>query len=125
MHERHSILEKIQTMPFKWTGCSPYHSLIAPDRLGNPNIDFPIGMMFGDMDFFGTEGADEIVRNNKHFESGRSQLFKLKNSTHWCTKDQPQEAISIMIGFFEGTINGSFELKPRYEIASYNPDTNP
>ena len=82
-------------------------------------------MMFGDMDFFGTEGADDIVRNNKHFENGRSQLFKLKNSTHLCTKDQPDEAMKLMIGFFDGTISGRFELKPRYEIASHNPKTNP
>ena len=28
------------------------------DRLGNPNVDFPIGFVFGDSDLFGTEGAD-------------------------------------------------------------------
>ena len=39
---------------------------------GNKEIDFPIAMVFGDQDWFGTEGADEIVRNNKHFKSGWS-----------------------------------------------------
>ena len=38
------------------------HPLQAEDRLGNPAIDFPIGIVFGDNDYFGSEGADEIVR---------------------------------------------------------------
>ena len=48
------------------------HPLQEPDRLGNPEIDFPIGMVFGDADFFGTEGADDIIRQNKHFATGKS-----------------------------------------------------
>ena len=48
------------------------HPLQEPDRLCNPKIDFPIGMVFGDADFFGTEGADDIIRQNKHFVTGKS-----------------------------------------------------
>ena len=48
------------------------HDLAAEDRLGNPAIDFPIGMCFGDSDIMGTEGADKIVKNNKYFETGQS-----------------------------------------------------
>ena len=58
------------------------HPLQAKDRLGNPEIDFPIGIVFGDSDAGGSEGSDEIVKNNKHFESGRSQLFKLEDCQH-------------------------------------------
>ena len=43
------------------------HPLQAEDRLGNPNIDFPIGIAFGDRDKFGSEGAEEIIKKNKHF----------------------------------------------------------
>ena len=57
MLERLSILGTVMTMPFTFM-CVSLHSLGAPDRLGNPDIDFPIGMIFGDNDFFGTEGAD-------------------------------------------------------------------
>jgi len=34
---------------------------MARERLGNPAIDFPIGVVFGDSDFLGSEGSDEIV----------------------------------------------------------------
>jgi hypothetical protein len=37
------------------------HPMQSRDRLYNPEIDFPIGIVFGDADFFGSEGADEIV----------------------------------------------------------------
>ena len=59
-------------MPFKYIMHCPPTPLRAENRLGNPDIEFPIGMVFGGSDFFGTEGADEIVRNNKHFETGKS-----------------------------------------------------
>ena len=71
MFECPSVLDIVQTLVFTYC-CVSLHSLAAKDRLGNPEIDFPIGMVFGDNDFFGTEGADEIVRNNRHFESGKS-----------------------------------------------------
>eukprot|EP00354_Favella_ehrenbergii_P004130 CAMPEP_0170464868 /NCGR_PEP_ID=MMETSP0123-20130129/9419_1 /TAXON_ID=182087 /ORGANISM="Favella ehrenbergii, Strain Fehren 1" /LENGTH=139 /DNA_ID=CAMNT_0010730609 /DNA_START=186 /DNA_END=606 /DNA_ORIENTATION=+ len=47
------------------------------------DFDFPIAFINGTRDFFGSaEGSDAIVKNNKHFESGRSQIFKLQNSGH-------------------------------------------
>ena len=93
------------------------HPLQAPDRLGNPAIDFPIGMVFGDADFFGTEGADQIIKENRHFASGKSQLFKFEDCSHQITFDQPQKLVELMKGFFEGTVRGRFELKPLYEVA--------
>ena len=59
-----------------------YHPLSASDRLGNPEIDFPIGVVFADRDYFGSDGADEIVKNNKYFGTGQSQLFRLDDSSH-------------------------------------------
>jgi hypothetical protein len=40
--------------------------------LYNPKIEFPVGVVFGDSDFLGSEGADEIVKNSKFFETGES-----------------------------------------------------
>ena len=57
MLERPSILEIVQIMPFKFD-CFSIHPLQSEDRLGNPEIDFPIGIAFGDRDNFGSEGAD-------------------------------------------------------------------
>ena len=73
-------------------------------------------MAFGDRDFFGTEGADKIVKDNKYFTNGRSQLFKVQNCSHFMNFDQPEELCRLMVGFFDGTITGKFELKPRREI---------
>ena len=84
------------------------HPLQSEDRLGNKNIEFPIAMVFGDRDWFGTEGADDIIRNNKHFQSGRSQLFKIDNCRHYMNYDKPDELCRLMRGFFEGTILGNF-----------------
>ena len=80
---------------------SARHPLQAEDRLGNPSIEFPIGIVFGDNDYFGSEGADQIVKNNKHYESGRSQLFKLEDSTHELLYDQPAKLAELMIAFFD------------------------
>ena len=48
------------------------HPMTATDRLGNPDIDFPIGAVFATADYFGSEDTDEIVKNNKYFKDGRS-----------------------------------------------------
>jgi pimeloyl-ACP methyl ester carboxylesterase len=92
------------------------HPLNQEDRLYNPAIDFPIGVIYGDSDFLGSEGADEIVRHSKYFESGESQLFKLEDSGHNMMFHNYEGLTKIMIGFFKGTIKGRFELKPRLEF---------
>ena len=77
-------------------------------------------MVFGTRDFFGSkEGADTIVQRNRHFKSGRSQIFKQKNSGHCCFLDDPDQLTHFMVGFFEGTITGRFDLKARID---FEPD---
>ena len=71
-------------LPHRWM-CYASHPLQSSDRLGGK--DFPIAMAFGDRDFFGTEGADEIVKNNKNFSNGKSQLFKVQNCSHFMNFD--------------------------------------
>ena len=61
MFKRSSCLEVLSVLPLKF----PFlvrHSMLSHDRLGNPAIDFPIAYAYGDKDFFGSEGADDIVR---------------------------------------------------------------
>ena len=116
MHQRHSILEVVAALPFVPMGYAR-HSLQAEDRLGNPACDFPIGIVFADSDFFGSEGADDLVRNSKHFATGRSQLFKFEDATHSLPAEKPEELAELLIGFNEGTIRGRFEPKPKYEVA--------
>ena len=116
MYMRLSAVDLVQVEPSRLIGYC-IHPLQSEDRLGNKAIDFPIAMAFGDKDWFGSEGADEIIRNNKHFKSGQSQLFKIENCRHFMNYDQPEEMCRLMIGFFEGTVRGNFQLKPRLEVA--------
>jgi pimeloyl-ACP methyl ester carboxylesterase len=84
----------------------------AADRLGNPELDFPIGYMYGDQDWLFSElGPENIVKNSMHFESGRSQIFTVTNATHTILQDQPEESFRIIAGFFDGTITHTWQPK--------------
>jgi len=91
--------EKALTATFKF-GCFPHHCLKEPDRLGNKKLPFPIAFCYGDQDWLGTTGADDIVRGNKFYESGISQLFILEGSDHVTYIDNPDILTEYMIGFF-------------------------
>ena len=122
-YERVSIVDLVELRPEKWLGLG-VHSLAEPDRLGNPDLDFPIGAIFGDRDFLGSEVTGQVIKNSKHFASGRSQLFKLEDAGHEMVFENPEMLVKTIIGFFEGTIVGKFEEKPRFEakIPANHPD---
>lgn len=63
--------ERALTFHFKF-GVFAHHPLSSEDRLGNPDIPFPIGIVYGEQDYFGSDGADFIIRNNKFFAEGSS-----------------------------------------------------
>ena len=86
MFQRLSSLEIVALRPFKYPFLAR-HPMQSLDRLGNPELDFPIGITYGDNDFFGSEGSDEIVRTNKYFKEGRSQIFKIADSSHYIQAD--------------------------------------
>ena len=56
-HGGKSDNEKAITAAFKY-GSFAVHPTTEPDRLGNPDLPFPIAFAFGDRDWIGTEGAD-------------------------------------------------------------------
>ena len=92
--------------------------MLTQDRLGNPAIDFPIGIVFGDSDFLGSEGSEELIKANKFYATGESQLFKLEDSGHNMHWHNPEGLAEIMTGFFTCKINGRFEPKPRLEFTA-------
>ena len=55
--------ERTITASFKF-GCYAHHRLTEADRLGDPNLPFPVAFCYGDQDWLGTEGADTIVQGN-------------------------------------------------------------
>ena len=106
-----SVVDVVAIKPWKYLAVG-IHDMSGPDRLGNPDIDFPICIAFGDRDYLGSEGADKIVRNNKYFKCGRSQLIKVEDCTHEMFLDQPTVMTQLLINFFEGDASGRFEVKP-------------
>ena len=86
------------------------------------DFDFPIAFVFGTRDMFGSDGADRIVKRNRYYEAGRSQLFKQKRSGHNVFLDDPDQLTGFMIGFFNGTITGTFDEKPRAEFTADEPE---
>lgn len=39
-----------------------FHAVQAPDRLGSDKIDFPIGLVYSDRDWNGSDGADALIK---------------------------------------------------------------
>ena len=95
-----------------------FHSWEAEDRLGNARIDFPIGFVYADRDWNGSEGANDIVRRSKHFKSGRSQIFAIKDSDHEMHTDQTDELVRLTVGFMDGSITGHFKPRTRPKLTS-------
>ena len=69
MFQRLSDLEIVAIRPFKFPFLliKPMHDI---DRLGNPNLDFPIGITFGEWDSFGSDHCGKILLKNRHFFTG-------------------------------------------------------
>ena len=104
--------EKAITVSFKY-GSFALHPTTESDRLGNPDLPFPIAFAFGDRDWIGTVGADKIVRNNKFYASGLSQIFLIPEADHLTYLNNADGVVEKMIGFFNKTIRHEFEHKPR------------
>ena len=81
MWRQYSVSDIMQLDPFHFP-----HMIDARFSTFNekvPSCDFPIAIAFGDRDYLCSRGCDEIIRSSKHFTSGRSQLFKIKDSSHF------------------------------------------
>ena len=70
-HMRYSVVPIVELSIHSALGFA-YHPMQAKDRLGGEHIDFPIGFVYGDNDWNGSDGADELVRVNKHYKTGKS-----------------------------------------------------
>ena len=91
--------ERALTATFKF-GVFAHHCLTEVDRLGNQKLPFPIAFCYGDQDWLGTDGADQIVQSNKFYPEGLSQIFILKGSDHVTFLDNPDQLVEYIVGFF-------------------------
>lgn len=85
------------------------YPLESSDRLGNPDLPFPISIVFGDDDWMDSRGARQIVKNNKFFSVGESQLHVLPDSGHAMNFDNPKALAELIINDLCGRIQGSFD----------------
>ena len=70
----------LQVHNFFGMGIHPVQSL---DRLGNPKITFPIGILLSGLDtLVSSVGSDIVVKNNSQFKTGKSQIFFLSKAVH-------------------------------------------
>lgn len=63
-------------------GLHAHHPLQSPDRLENPDLPFPISIVYGDKDWMDSRGSRQIIRASKFHASGQSQLHVLPDSGH-------------------------------------------
>ena len=80
MWRRYSVSDIMQTVPFHFPHMTNASYGNFDEKIAS--CDFPIAIAFGDRDYLCSRGCNEIIRSSKHFSSGRSQLFKIKDSSH-------------------------------------------
>ena len=106
-HLKKSVVPTVEYLMIHTIGFA-YYPMQSQDRLGNDKIDFPIAFVYGENDWNGSDGADELVKMNKHYKSGRSQIFTMKNCSHELAMQQTEELCRIIFGFIDGSLRGHF-----------------
>jgi len=104
--------EKAITASFKY-GLYAKHPTTSADRLGNPELKFPIAYAFGDRDWVGSDGAEKIVQQNKYFQEGLSQIFVIPHADHMTHINNGDALVEKIVGFFNQTVRHELEYKPR------------
>merc|ERR1719350_57856 len=86
------------------------------DRLDNPRCAFSAAMAFGTRDrFASSQGGEDILRILGRHNSGRVNLFrvggdsKATGGTHVFPMEFPEETARMMLGHFDGSIQGRWE----------------
>jgi cardiolipin-specific phospholipase len=103
-------------------GLHAHHPLQMEDRLGNPDLPFPISIVYGDADWMDSRGSRQIIRANKFFASGESQLHVLANSGHQFFISNPDGIAELNKNDLLGLITHRFERRV-YSI-KYVDDAN-
>ena len=106
---RPGMIDYLQQQPFAPPAFCR-RPMTGDDRLGNPACTFPIAYAFGDQDFFSSDlGAEDILKLNLEFSGGKSCLFKVAKSSHNIMNCQPDKTTELMVGFFDGGLEGIWE----------------
>lgn len=74
------------------------------DQLRDPDLPFPVSFVYGSSDWMDHRGALEIVKANKFYASGESQLHILPEAGHQLFMNNPNGFIDLVIGDLTGTL---------------------
>ena len=109
LENANSAADITMNIPFRHMGYTK-HNMTETDRLNKPEVNFPVGMAFGDRDFFSSDqGGEEILNAVKAHNGGRVNLFKMEKGTHAYLCEMPDKTAEYVIGTFEGTITDRWE----------------
>jgi pimeloyl-ACP methyl ester carboxylesterase len=89
-------------------GLHAHNPLENADRLGNAELPFPISIVYGDVDWMDSRGARDIIRRNKFFETGQSQLHVLPNSGHQFFINNPEGIAELIKNDLLGHVTHTF-----------------
>ncbi len=103
-------------------GLHAHEPLDHANQLRNPDIPFPISFVYGDKDWMDSRGSREIVKANKFFASGLSQLHVLPNAGHQLFMNNPEGFVTLVVGDLLGTIKDQFQTNP-YTVMYADPVT--
>jgi len=67
-----------------------------------------VSIIFGDKDWMDTRGSSHIIKQNKFFASGESNLYVLEKSGHRMPTMQPEGFCKILIEDINGTAKHVF-----------------
>ena len=73
-----------------------HNPLASTDRLMNSDLPFPISIVYSDTDWMDSRGSRQIVRANRHFKYGKSQLHILNNSNHVMFGSNPRGFVELI-----------------------------
>ena len=70
--------------------------LSASNKLNNAEIPFPISFIYGANDWMDSRGSRDVVRTNRFFATGESQLHILPNAGHQLFMGNPQGFVNLV-----------------------------
>jgi cardiolipin-specific phospholipase len=93
-------------------GLHAHVPLDSEDQLRNPDLNFPISFIYGENDWMDSRGSREIVKANKFFSTGESQLHILENAGHQLFMNNTKGFIALMIADLTGNLRHMYQPKP-------------
>ena len=93
-------------------GLHAHAPLDHPEQLRNPDLPFPVSFIYGTRDWMDSRGALEIVKANKFFASGESQLHVLPDAGHQLFMNNPEGFIKLVVDDLTGALKHTVQARP-------------